>query len=433
LAQGVNFPLRYLIVSGTRQGYEEIKVRDFHNLMGRAGRAGLHTEGSIIFSNTEIYDLKEKNDYHWRKTLKLLNPNNTEPCNSNLIRLFDPYKLPENNIYPFDLKEFIELYFYYEENLVEKIVSKISYRENDSVDLKREIKKLENQIENKVVIFRSLESFLLANMDYFSDNLNNESVEKFVHETLAYSQASINEKTLLLNLFNQISGHLSIIEENKQKRQCYGKTFLGVRECQNIESWILNEKQLILNSNTFEKLSNTLSRIIIEKSIPQKVLNKNNFNSFKSLYYAWLEGCPYHIIHQEVKKVNFGTLKKQRSPKIDDVIDICENNLSYKGSLLIGAILDIIALYPEFTPDNIHLLKIFQKCLKYGLPSEKHVLVHEIGFVDRVICQEIVDSLSNVPMTKEEIISYISKNKEIFGEIIDKYPSYYYKVLDSFF
>ena len=48
LAQGVNFPLKYLIVTSTRQGGEQILVRDFHNLMGRAGRAGMHTEGSVI-------------------------------------------------------------------------------------------------------------------------------------------------------------------------------------------------------------------------------------------------------------------------------------------------------------------------------------------------------------------------------------------------
>ena len=42
LAQGVNLPIRYLIVSGVYQGREKIKVRDFQNLIGRAGRAG-HT------------------------------------------------------------------------------------------------------------------------------------------------------------------------------------------------------------------------------------------------------------------------------------------------------------------------------------------------------------------------------------------------------
>ena len=63
LAQGVNFPLKYLIVTTTQQGQERIMVRDFHNLMGRAGRAGMHTEGSVIFSSPEVYDQRENVRY----------------------------------------------------------------------------------------------------------------------------------------------------------------------------------------------------------------------------------------------------------------------------------------------------------------------------------------------------------------------------------
>lgn len=48
LAQGVNMPLKYLIINSTQQGTDTISVRDFQNLVGRAGRAGMYTEGSII-------------------------------------------------------------------------------------------------------------------------------------------------------------------------------------------------------------------------------------------------------------------------------------------------------------------------------------------------------------------------------------------------
>ena len=56
LAKGVNLPIKYLIVTGIYQGSDRILVRDFHNLIGRAGRAGMHTEGSVIFAETDIYD-----------------------------------------------------------------------------------------------------------------------------------------------------------------------------------------------------------------------------------------------------------------------------------------------------------------------------------------------------------------------------------------
>ena len=76
LAQGVNLPLRYLIVSGTMQGTDRIKGRDFHNLIGRAGRAGMHTEGTIIFSDPDLYDLKasSRDQWRWREAIKTTEP-----------------------------------------------------------------------------------------------------------------------------------------------------------------------------------------------------------------------------------------------------------------------------------------------------------------------------------------------------------------------
>lgn len=94
LAQGVNLPIRYLIVTSVYQGMERIKVRDFHNLIGRAGRAGMHTEGSILFADPAIYDKrKARNDkWRWNQVKELLEPRNSEPCISNLLSIFDPIK-----------------------------------------------------------------------------------------------------------------------------------------------------------------------------------------------------------------------------------------------------------------------------------------------------------------------------------------------------
>jgi hypothetical protein len=93
LAQGVNFPLKYLIVTSTRQGGEKILVRDFHNLMGRAGRAGMHTEGSVIFSTPAVFD--QRNTYaqkwRWQEAKDLLDAGKSEPCTSSILAIFDEY------------------------------------------------------------------------------------------------------------------------------------------------------------------------------------------------------------------------------------------------------------------------------------------------------------------------------------------------------
>lgn len=56
LAQGVNIPIKYLLVTDVRNGFQLVKARDFQNLIGRTARAGIYTEGSIIVTDCKIYD-----------------------------------------------------------------------------------------------------------------------------------------------------------------------------------------------------------------------------------------------------------------------------------------------------------------------------------------------------------------------------------------
>lgn len=92
LAQGVNLPIRYLIISSLYQAQEKIKVRDFHNLIGRAGRAGLYTEGTILFSETFVYSRRNisKGKWRWRGYLEMLDSSNAESCLSQFLLLVRP-------------------------------------------------------------------------------------------------------------------------------------------------------------------------------------------------------------------------------------------------------------------------------------------------------------------------------------------------------
>jgi POLQ-like helicase len=78
LAQGVNLPIRYLIVSGINQGADRIKTRDFQNLVGRAGRAGMHTEGLVIFADPRVLDRRRRESWRFEAAIELLNPENAE-------------------------------------------------------------------------------------------------------------------------------------------------------------------------------------------------------------------------------------------------------------------------------------------------------------------------------------------------------------------
>ncbi|WP_211256243.1 hypothetical protein [Edaphobacter aggregans] len=93
LAQGVNLPIRYLVISGTSQGMEKIRTKDFQNLVGRAGRAGMHTEGTIIFSDPKLFDEREKDKHkqRWTDATDLLNPSNSEATESSLLKVLSSF------------------------------------------------------------------------------------------------------------------------------------------------------------------------------------------------------------------------------------------------------------------------------------------------------------------------------------------------------
>lgn len=108
LAQGVNLPLKYLIISNIYQSKEVIKVRDFHNLLGRTARAGQQTEGTIILTEN-VYN-QSNNSYKLNQYKHLLNVDNSEDCSSNLLKIVRNIELSNNKQLSFQfIKEHIKL------------------------------------------------------------------------------------------------------------------------------------------------------------------------------------------------------------------------------------------------------------------------------------------------------------------------------------
>lgn len=68
IGQGLNFPIRHLIIHSTILGFSNnrpvyLSVRDFWNIIGRAGRAGKETEGQIVFVINSLTDRRSYDRY----------------------------------------------------------------------------------------------------------------------------------------------------------------------------------------------------------------------------------------------------------------------------------------------------------------------------------------------------------------------------------
>ncbi len=84
LAQGVNLPVRLMIVANLKRGGSEpFLVRDFRNIAGRAGRALHETEGQVIFVQ------KTQSDRLVRQMYRYLRDDEVESVQSALFKLYE--------------------------------------------------------------------------------------------------------------------------------------------------------------------------------------------------------------------------------------------------------------------------------------------------------------------------------------------------------
>lgn len=427
LAQGVNLPIRYLIVTSVYQGMERIKVRDFHNLIGRAGRAGMHTEGSILFADPVIYDKrKARNDkWRWDQVKELLEPRNSEPCISNLLSIFDPIKSDdEKYTITMEALDFAKAYID-DPAEVAKLAAGIVAQHGDK-NFSRD--GVERQVAWRISLICAVESFLLSHWDESEDGLSEADVTRLAEGTLAFFLADDQKKKHIRELFQLLAGNISANITDPACRKIYGRTLYGIQDAQAIEGWVQSNADSLL-SIVDETEALDLAWPLLTRHINGGVFTKfDKSEVLKEIAHGWISGKPFSdllkIIRKRKAKMIWGT--RRREFKIDHVVDVFEGALAYDGALVVGAVCEFIeTLDQDGTVDLINRLQLLQKRLKYGLPTETTIALYELGFSDRVIAQDLVTSLSLDATQKKDLVKTLKKDRDGARAVMEKYPSYF--------
>ena len=427
LAQGVNLPIRYLIVTSVYQGMERIKVRDFHNLIGRAGRAGMHTEGSILFADPVIYDKrKARNDkWRWDQVKELLEPRNSEPCISNLLSIFDPIKSDdEKYTITMEALDFAKAYID-DPDEIAKLAAGIAARHGDK-NFSRD--GVERQIAWRISLICAVESFLLSHWDESDDGLSEADVTRLAEGTLAFFLADDQKKEHIRELFQLLAGNISVNITDPARRKIYGRTLYGIQDAQAIEGWVQTNADSLL-SIVDETDALDLAWPLLIRHINSGVFTKfDKPEVLKEIAHGWISGKPFSdllkIIRKRKAKMIWGT--RRREFKIDHVVDVCEGTLAYDGALVVGAVCEFIEILDQDgTGDLINRLQFFQKRLKYGLPTETTIALYELGFSDRVIAQDLAASLNMAATQKKDLVKALKKDRDGARAVMEKYPSYF--------
>jgi len=427
LAQGVNLPIRYLIVTSVYQGMERIKVRDFHNLIGRAGRAGMHTEGSILFADPVIYDKrKARNDkWRWDQVKELLEPRNSEPCISNLLSIFDPIKSDdEKYTITMEALDFAKAYID-DPDEVAKLAAGIAAQHGDK-NFSRD--GVERQVAWRISLICAVESFLLSHWDESEDGLSEADVTRLAEGTLAFFLADDQKKEHIRELFQLLAGNISANITDPARRKIYGRTLYGIQDAQAIEGWVQS------NADSLLPIVDETEVLDLAWPLLTRHINGGIFTKFdkpevlKEISHGWISGKRFSdllkIIRKRKAKMIWGT--RRREFKIDHVVDVCEGTLAYDGALVVGAVCEFIeTLDQDGTGDLINRLQLFQKRLKYGLPTETTIALYELGFSDRVISQDLAASLNLAATQKKDLVKALKKDRDGAMAVMEKYPAYF--------
>ncbi|EOY5422088.1 helicase-related protein [Cronobacter dublinensis] len=434
LAQGVNLPIRYLLVTSAMQGRESIKVRDFHNLMGRAGRAGMYGEGTVIFTDPRLYDERFAKTHRWKDTINLISPDSAEPTRSTLLSLFDPL---QNDIgtkiltspSPAEVAT----------NIVNDWEALLKWAENLPIDHPKErfsVASLREQLKSKKKIIEAVESFL---MTYRSDVQPENFVEnsrELVTETLAYSLATEEQQVLLTDIFESVARRIEINVPDKAIQQRFGRTLLGIDQALAIESWVITNLKALEEATSADHLFEVLWPLLVLISREKRLSDTVPDGALKTLATGWLAGDPFSVLLQRLDTLGacypYGNY--QRKFDLDLVVDLCEQTFGFEFALFLAAVKEsFLAFSTEQAGEKFRgYADLLQKRLKYGLPNQSCIAFYEAGFAERVIAQCLAEGLTQDAVQVSFNARHMIREKpQIFEAVLQGFPSYFFDVFKT--
>ncbi|GKW47364.1 DEAD/DEAH box helicase [Planococcus sp. NCCP-2050] len=418
LAQGVNLPIKYLILTNLQQGINRIKVRDFHNLMGRAGRAGMHTEGNIIFANPSYYAerVRTLRSSKWTNIKRMLDPINSEEVESSLHKMFENITIERGErsetFYVMNEKYLMNLIKFPQETIM------AAHEHNSLVAYK---------VKERIKIIETIESFVMSHWGNLGSGENLDFLNNIVQQSLAYSQATEERKKDILLLFKLITENIKENIGNDEDIEVIGKTLFGVKKAGIIYNWTDLNKDILIETLNIEELADLIWPLLVEVFTSEYIQDVNNIEMVKRAFFKWISGESYNSIYTTF--IENQVLYKNKEFLITDVVELCDQVFSYQGALIISAIVEFIN---SDQIDLIEFLNYFQRRIKLGLPNETTISLYNLGFNDRVVVQEILPFINKDITLKMYVrIQLKSKEHEILEVLETKFPKYFSYVLKS--
>jgi hypothetical protein len=454
LAQGVNLPIRYLIIAGLQQSRTSISTRDFHNLLGRAGRAGMHTEGSVIFADPSIFDENEEyietqrilaNQTHrdvrrtsparqmppprkWTSVQNLLNPALSEKCGSSILSIFSPIKKGfGTEALSYDSEILVAHYLSGNEAEViwdqTPVVSRIGFEGKNVIP----------QLAFKLEVIANIESFLISQWEDYDLEEARIAADLLAKQTLAYHLADLDQKPRLCSIFVLLAESIHAADLTSEMRKAIGRSLLSVRELEIVRQWAEDNLAALLERGTDEEMLDAiwpLLEFMIENTVFSKIPQRD---SVRLLAHGWIDGDSFGVLFAPLgqARVRLGTEPRARYLTMEHVVELCEQALAFEGMLIIAALREAVILLPGEHDDLVEILGVLQKRVRYGVPTRPEFILFELGFSDRHLSAELA-TCPGIPAAnnRERMIPRLKRSQPV-RRILENWPSLFREVLDQ--
>jgi hypothetical protein len=410
LAQGVNIPIKYLLMTSFKVTNKSMQIRSFQNLMGRTARSGMYTEGSVLITDPTIYDNKDTYKhggvYRWRDHVQMFDPSNSEPCKSSILMMVQNLSFGYDDRFSFSGTKIVNyLLEHYQEpdafSVLQQRMMKAIPKEappTASADIVASLFTLET-------VMRTIENHLCYVFAENPEGNKNDIARDLCIKTLAYTLATDTEREDLLSIWDKIATKVSTL--SAQQISNFSKAMAGVELGNAIESWV--DKFQI--TNTFYAEEQLVDLIISFFLETHSSVNKHN--NFAAICKGWLSGKSFH------------ELRKDTNQSTSDLERICSKQISYELSYLVGNIMDILEISEDMPVNPYSTLNGIQRKLKYGVDSETAVSICEKVFNDRIIARQIAQLIGSNDISVDTIIPIIHFHKDKILELLLPYPRYF--------
>ncbi|GBQ33965.1 DEAD/DEAH box helicase [Gluconacetobacter azotocaptans DSM 13594] len=416
LAQGVNFPLRYLIVTSMRQGGEQILVRDFHNLMGRAGRAGMHTEGSVIFSTPSIYDQRKQINgrWTWNNVTELLDANNSEPSHSSILALFNPYVQRQPPIVQEMSSAWLNLSFADAARIDAVVAEALAVQPNIS---EREFRRF---IEGRARAVQNIAAFLMANMTFADgEDMGARTTELATH-TLAYFLADDATRLQLIEVFRSI-GQAIIANTDGDQRALIRRSPLPPAAVAELQTWVVENLDSLRAAAVEGRLFAEISPVILRFVSSRAVRTISVPAIIPRALQEWVAGRTYASIFETLSEA--GVRVSGGHVTVEDTVALCESGFGFDAAMIAASIADLT----EDLDGQLHSAAAFlQRQIKYGLTDRATIAFHEAGFADRYVATVLGMAWANV--TDRSGVRAACRQEEVMRAVLANIPSYFMTV-----